>query len=410
MPGVPIVARTLLSRRRLCLVFVATDGTCPIETPCSGLSTKTGPATADRARPSAKSAAIRSAATWAIHSAAGASAFSSKCRLQASPSACVDRKEVSLAVRYAATAPEAFSLFVAVSSILSRRLSQNGKRLAARLYRGAKNHCSKLELLGLKMSSLLCRAYFMAVTLAFSAVCTGQTVQGATASAAQPIDPRTGVFRPAAPDLPGSGADAKAPSNTGMPISLGKDYRVGPNDLLDIEVLDLENSKRTVRVNAAGAITLPLIGAVVVAGLTAQQIEARLAEKYSEKYLQNPQVSVFIKEFTTERITIDGAVAKPGIYPLTGQITLLRALALAGGFGPIAESSEVMLFRVNEKGERQVATFDVDKIRAGKSDDPPIKGDDLIVVQRDANRRLLKDSLFRDILDSINPFSVFARP
>lgn len=260
------------------------------------------------------------------------------------------------------------------------------------------------------MVSLICRAFFMTVTLTFCAVCTGQSVQGATATG-QPIDARMGVFRPAAPDLPVGGADPKAPPNAGMPqISLGKDYRVGPNDLLDIEVLDLDNSKRTVRVNAAGAITLPLIGAVVVAGLTAQQVEARLATKYSEKYLQDPQVSVFIKEFTTERITIDGAVVKPGIYPLTGQITLLRALALAGGFGPIAESSEVMLFRVSEKGERQVATFDVDKIRAGKSDDPVIKGDDLIVVQRDSNRRILKDSLFRDILDSINPFSVFARP
>lgn len=250
----------------------------------------------------------------------------------------------------------------------------------------------------------------MAATLAVCVVSTAQTVQGATASTAQPIDPRTGVFRPAAPDLPVGSADPLSAQALSAPqISLGKDYRVGPNDLLDIEVLDLENSKRTVRVNAAGAITLPLIGAVVIAGLTAQQVESRLAEKYSEKYLQNPQVSVFIKEFTTERITVDGAVVKPGIYPLTGQITLLRALALAGGFGPIAESSEVMLFRVNEKGERQVATFDVDKIRAGKSDDPIIKGEDLIVVQRDANRRLLKDSLFRDILDSINPFSIFAR-
>jgi polysaccharide export outer membrane protein len=260
------------------------------------------------------------------------------------------------------------------------------------------------------MVSLICRAFLTTVTLAFCAAAFAQTVQGATASTAQPIDARMGVFRPAAADLPGSG-DGKGASGAGMPqISLGKDYRVGPNDLLDIEVLDLDNSKRTVRVNAAGAITLPLIGAVLVAGLTAQQIEAQLATKYSEKYLQNPQVSVFIKEFTTERITVDGAVAKPGIYPLTGQITLLRALALAGGFGPIADSSEVMLFRVNEKGERQVATFDVDKIRAGKSDDPTIKGDDLVVVQRDANRRVLKDSLFRDILDSINPFSIFARP
>jgi polysaccharide biosynthesis/export protein len=65
------------------------------------------------------------------------------------------------------------------------------------------------------------------------------------------------------------------------------------------------------------------------------------------------------------------------------------------------------LFRVSEKGERQVAVFDVELIRAGKKDDPDIKGGDLIVVQRDANRRMLKDSILRDVLDSLNPFSVF---
>ncbi len=263
-------------------------------------------------------------------------------------------------------------------------------------------------------------ALFVAL-LAFASACTAQTTPaygGAapTAALGQPIDPRIGVFHPTTSSA-GQGQDAagQAPSaqNLAVPmISLAKDYRVGPNDLLDVEVMDLdkENTKRTVRVNAAGAISLPLVGSVVVAGLTAQQAESHIAERYSEKYLQNPQVSVFIKEFTTERITVDGAVVKPGIYPLTGQITLLRALALAGGFGPIADSNEVKLFRVNEKGVRQVATFNVDEIRAGKSDDPAIKGDDLIVVQRDSNRRMLKDSLFRDFLDSINPFSVFARP
>ena len=260
------------------------------------------------------------------------------------------------------------------------------------------------------------RAAAFVALLAAGAVCVAQTAPALTtvgaASIGQPIDPRVGVFRPAT--SPGQGLDASgltAPSaqNLAVPIvSLAKDYRVGPNDLLEVEVLDLdkENAKRIVRVNAAGAISLPLIGAIVVAGLTAQQAESHIAGRYSEKYLQDPQVSVFIKEFTTERITVDGAVIKPGIYPLTGQITLLRALALAGGFGQIADSNEVMLFRVNEKGERQVAVFDVDKIRAGKSDDPAIKGDDLIVVQRDANRRLLKDSIFRDVLDSINPFSI----
>lgn len=248
---------------------------------------------------------------------------------------------------------------------------------------------------------------FVAMVLG-STACFGQTQFGPVASApGQPIDSRV-VFRSAAPVAP-QDTDAAGQSLAVPVMAIAKDYRVGPNDLLDIEVMDLDNMKRTVRVNAAGAISLPLIGSVAAIGLTAQQLEARIAARYSEKYLQNPQVSVFIKEFTTERITVDGAVIKPGIYPLTGQITLLRALALAGGFGPIADSNEVMLFRVNEKGERQMAVFDVDNIRAGKSDDPAIKGDDLIVVQRDASRRLLKDSIFRDVIDSINPFSVFGR-
>jgi polysaccharide export outer membrane protein len=199
---------------------------------------------------------------------------------------------------------------------------------------------------------------------------------------------------------------SQQPQQPNPVLAIGKEYRVGPNDLLDIEVANLENGKRTVRVNAAGSITMPLIGAVTVAGLTQEQVEKRLAELYGDKYLQNPEVSVFIREFTTERITVDGAIAKPGIYPLVGPMTLLRVIALAGGFGSIANSSEVMVYRQGENGQRQVATFNVDRIRAGKDPDPPIKGDDLIVVQRDAARAALKDSLFRDVLDSINPFSV----
>lgn len=210
--------------------------------------------------------------------------------------------------------------------------------------------------------------------------------------------------------LQGSRPVGSAPQN-GVNVTIGKDYRIGPNDLLEIEVLDLdkENAKRTLRVNAAGAISLPLVGAVSVGGMTGQQAEQEIARRYGEKYLQNPQVSVFIKEFTTERITVEGAVNKPGIYPLTGQMTLLRALALAGGFGSIANANEVMLFRVNDDRVREMKVYDIDQIRSGKSEDPFIKGDDLIVVQRDGARRMFRDSLFRDIIDSVNPFSPFVR-
>lgn len=269
------------------------------------------------------------------------------------------------------------------------------------------------------MRSVKFSACVIAAASAFHGACLAQAPAPAAPPAvgvasAQPLNMRLGAFQPI--DGVGSaltdGGTRTAPSVSSLAfplVTLGKDYRVGPNDLIDVEVLDVENLKRTVRVNAAGAISLPLIGQVLVAGLSSQEIEERIASRYREKYLQNPQVAVFIREFTTERIAIEGAVTRPGIFPLAGQMTLLRALALAGGFGPIANPSQVMLYRVNEQKVRESHVYDVDKIRSGKSDDPPIKGDDLIVVQRDGTRVLFKDSLFRDIIDSVNPFSVFAR-
>ncbi len=256
------------------------------------------------------------------------------------------------------------------------------------------------------------RTALTGITLLVATACWAQTP---TQSASRPLfnSSSDGVFRPTAPvvdgDRPGDRAGSQNPAQPNPVYSIGKEYQIGPNDLLDVEVLNLENGKRTVRVNQAGYVTLPLIGAVTVAGLTQQQVEAQIATMYGEKYLQNPQVSVFIREFTTERITVDGAVVKPGIYPLVGPMTLLRVIALAGGFGQIANSTQVMLFRQAEGGKRQVATFDVEKIRSGKEPDPVIKGDDLIVVQRDSARALIKDSIFRDVIDSINPFSVLAR-
>lgn len=190
---------------------------------------------------------------------------------------------------------------------------------------------------------------------------------------------------------------------------LNADYRVGPNDLIDIEVFGVPELKRTVRVNSSGLVSLPLVGNVSLLGLTGQQTEERIAAAYAEKYLQNPQVSVFIKEFTTRRITIEGAVAKPGIYPVTGQLTLLRALALAGGGGTYANLAEIMLFRQAADGQAAPPqTYDLDAIREGKEPDPVIVADDVIVVKRSAARAALRDSLFRDIIDSINPFSSLA--
>jgi polysaccharide biosynthesis/export protein len=181
------------------------------------------------------------------------------------------------------------------------------------------------------------------------------------------------------------------------------EYKIGSQDLMEVTVFGQPELTRTVRVNSAGDISLPLIGTIAAVGLTGQQLEQRIAASLGERYLQNPQVTVFMKEFTTLRFTVEGAVNKPGVYPLTGQMTLLRALAVAGGQGQLSDLSEVMLFRITEKGERQTLKYDADKVRSGEQADPLIQNDDLVVVKRSRARTALRDSLFRDILDTINP-------
>lgn len=189
------------------------------------------------------------------------------------------------------------------------------------------------------------------------------------------------------------------------PGTVGDDYKIASNDLLEVEVFGVKELKRSVRVNSSGFITLPLIGSIQVAGLTGSDAEALIAIEYGKKYLQDPQISVFIKEFTTQRITIDGAVNKPGIYPLNGQITLLRALALGGGSAQLADMEQVMIFRLTPDGKNVVEKYNVDKIRKGEAQDPLLQGEDVVVVNRNSARTALRDSLFRDIIDTLNPFS-----
>jgi polysaccharide biosynthesis/export protein len=196
---------------------------------------------------------------------------------------------------------------------------------------------------------------------------------------------------------------AKSGAADTAPAKPEAEYQIGSQDLLEVAVFGQPDMARTVRVNTKGKISLPLIGQLDAVGLTAQQLERLIADRLSEKYLQDPQVTVFIKEFTTLRFTVEGAVNKPGVYPLTGQMTLLRALAVAGGQGSLSDVSEVMMFRVDNANKRSTLTFDVEKIRAGQLIDPLVQNDDLIVVRRSKARTALKDSLFRDILDAINP-------
>jgi polysaccharide export outer membrane protein len=114
------------------------------------------------------------------------------------------------------------------------------------------------------------------------------------------------------------------------------DYQLGSEDLLEIGVYGQEDLHRLVRVNGNEEISMPLVGSVRVTGMTPHQLERRLEELYGAKYIRNPQVSVFVKEYRHERVAVTGALNKPGFYEIIGPRTLLEVLAMAQGLDPKA--------------------------------------------------------------------------
>ena len=124
---------------------------------------------------------------------------------------------------------------------------------------------------------------------------------------------------------------------------LYRDYKIGPEDLIEISVFEEEKLNKTVRVSSQGNISLPLLGILRVKGLTANELEKEIRELLAEKYLQNPNVSVFIKEYRSQRISVMGAVEKPGVFDVNGQKTILDLLGMAGG---LKEDAGQLLFLI----------------------------------------------------------------
>ncbi len=179
------------------------------------------------------------------------------------------------------------------------------------------------------------------------------------------------------------------------------EYRIGDQDLLEITVFQIEELNRTVRINSSGQLSLPLIGTIMAGGRTVKELEDLIAAKLSESYLQDPQVSVFVKEFSSQRVTIEGAIGSPGIYPLKGRTTLLQALATAGGVSDLANLQGIVIFRQVE-GQRMAAVFDLQAIRGGNAEDPQVYGDDVIVVDVSGPR-----SAMRRFLEAFSVFNLF---
>lgn len=167
-------------------------------------------------------------------------------------------------------------------------------------------------------------------------------------------------------------------------------YKVGVGDVLQITVFQVQDLNRKVQVAGNGTLTLPLIGQVKAAGRTAQEVESEIASRLQAKYLRSPQVTVYIEEFNSQKVTVGGAVKKPGILPLKGDMSLLQAISAAEGFDTVADPSNVVIFRTRDS-ERFVARFNVDQIRAGAARDPLLENGDVVLVDASGVRTALRD-------------------
>lgn len=155
--------------------------------------------------------------------------------------------------------------------------------------------------------------------------------------------------------------------------------RIAPLDKLEINVFQVEALSGEFQVDSAGAVSFPLIGTVEAQGKTAPELQAVLAQRLGQKYLQSPNVQVSIKESLDQTVTVDGSVRQPGVYPVKGSITLMKAVALARGASEDANTGRVVVFRTI-KGQRMAAAFDLAAIRRAKAEDPTIYGNDIVVV------------------------------
>lgn len=163
-----------------------------------------------------------------------------------------------------------------------------------------------------------------------------------------------------------------------------QEYRIGPMDLLEIKVVELPELNLTVRVSGDGSITLPLLGRVELGGLSKDAAEQKIASMLQEKYVKNPQVSVFIKDYQSNRVALIGAVNKPGMYEIIGRMSLLELISKAGGFTENA-GNEMFVMREGKGGLKANLTIDLNDLimNGNQSLNIPLQPSDVINVPID---------------------------
>ncbi|HET6267277.1 MAG TPA: polysaccharide biosynthesis/export family protein [Acidobacteriota bacterium] len=139
------------------------------------------------------------------------------------------------------------------------------------------------------------------------------------------------------------------------------DYLLGPEDVIDLKVAQLTELNQTLRISGDGSIDLPYVGIVHATGLTASQLADRIAQLLGQQYLQDPQVTVFVRDFNSQKVSVIGSIQNPGTYTLTGQRTVIQLIAQGGGLRPESGKS-VLVFRQAPDGRTARLTIDKEEL------------------------------------------------
>jgi polysaccharide biosynthesis/export protein len=218
-------------------------------------------------------------------------------------------------------------------------------------------------------------------------------VSGLAACSSNPTPMANTASNPAVAGNGSSGSASKATlaSLESSNPAASSNYRIGREDVLVIDVFQVPDLSRTVEVDSNGRVLLPLIGQIKAVDQTPDQLSAAIANALSAKYVNDPQVTVSVKESQSEKVTVEGAVVQPGIYPIVTSTTLMKAIALAHGPDmKLANLDKVAIFR-NADGKRSTELYNYQDIRDGKIADPQVVADDIIVVDTSGIRRFLQD-------------------
>jgi polysaccharide biosynthesis/export protein len=158
------------------------------------------------------------------------------------------------------------------------------------------------------------------------------------------------------------------------------DYKIGPQDMLRVDVWKEPDISRIVPVRPDGKITLPLVNDVQAAGLTTTELAGKIAEGL-KKFITSPQVTVGVTEINSRKIFVSGEVAHPGAFPLLPNMTVLQALSSAGGFTQFAREKKIYILRM-EDGKQVKHAFNYKEAVSGKNVEQNIilQGGDIIVV------------------------------